>query len=272
MTTLRMKIELNPGGEGVRMDKLAKLTGEAERFLRYLLSDLGVTVPSGEWVSRGFYNSSVGFTAELPRNVDEAVVGTFNASVDYFASFRDGKQTINGSYKPRTINQFVTLGKCLDADEKMRIGLYDPGAVESDEPKWRDLTRAPALELEKIVARPLVYHGSIQGRLGTWYKEGAYFDVREVTQSKLVKCHYRLEQYANIHALYEDKDTVVHVTGMVTAERLNGIPTDIEIERLKVYDRLSESEFNKLFGLFPKMTGDESTVDYIDRERGDGDS
>src|SRR3546814_12392742 len=57
-------LELNPGGQGVRLDKLAKITGELERFARQLASDSGISVKPEEWIARDFYNSSVGATIE----------------------------------------------------------------------------------------------------------------------------------------------------------------------------------------------------------------
>ena len=95
MTTLRISIELNPGGEGVRLDKLAKFSGEAEKFLRYLLGDLGLQVPQGDFVAKKFYNSSVGFVSELPRSVEDSLVPQFNESILFFTNFRESSSTLD---------------------------------------------------------------------------------------------------------------------------------------------------------------------------------
>ncbi len=249
------------------MDKLAKIAGETEKFLRFLSSDIGARSTIGEWISKNFYNSSVGFTVELANPVDDVVLSKFNSSVDFFVSFREGRSTINGSYSPRTIKQFVALGKSLDADELMRIGLYK--SADAEDAEWRDLSRRPALDIERYIETPLIYHGSIQGRLATWYKEANYFDLKESLFGRTVKCQYDDSKYKEIHSLYGDKNTVVHVVGIVEAERIDGTPKSIQVEHLKYYDSLTDKEFQKLFGIAPDLTGDESTESFIDRMRSD---
>lgn len=270
MKTLRVRIELNPGGVGVRMDKLARVSGEMEKFFRFLIEDLKISGPNAVWISKRFYNSSVGYNAEFEKPIDEVSIAAFNNAAKFFIDFNPDVQKINGKFRPQTIRQFVSLGKEIDADETVKIGLFENGA--DDPTSWKPLTRRPALDVERIIEEPLKYFGSIQGPMGTWYKESNHFDIREVVFNALVKCYYDNAKYEDVHALYQDKSAVVHVSGDITANRLDGRPQKISISRLKVYDHLSDKEFHRLFRSAPNLTGDESTIEFIDRTREDGDA
>jgi hypothetical protein len=69
-TRIRLKIELNPGGVGVRLDKLAKISTEVEKFIRFLAMDAGATPQLGDFVAKNFYDGSFGSVIEYVNNVD----------------------------------------------------------------------------------------------------------------------------------------------------------------------------------------------------------
>lgn len=73
------------------------------------------------------------------------------------------------------------------------------------------------------------YDGALQGKLGTWYKDGSYFNLRELSSNALVKCHYRAEMYDEIYRLYEDKDAVINISGHVTADRATGQLKEVRV-------------------------------------------
>ena len=108
------------------------------------------------------------------------------------------------------------------------------------------------------VLSPIYYQGSIQGSLGTWYKESNFIYVRDSVFGVLVKCVYRSDMYDMIYRFYKDKRAVVHVTGAVKSDRLSGHPKEVHVERLERFDRLSDAEFEGLFGSAPDLIGDES--------------
>jgi hypothetical protein len=64
MSRLRVKLILNEGGEGVPLSQLTDIAEEAEKFLRYLAHDAGLTIQRGEWLARNFVNDSVRFDIE----------------------------------------------------------------------------------------------------------------------------------------------------------------------------------------------------------------
>ena len=111
------------------------------------------------------------------------------------------------------------------------------------------------------------FEGAAQGRLGTWYKESSYFYLKDLATRESVKCVYRDGMYDQIYRLYEDKDAVVNVAGKFRAKRATGKIDEIRVTWVKSYARLSDAEFDKLFGLAPDLTGEMSSSDYIDKMR-----
>jgi hypothetical protein len=78
--------------------------------------------------------------------------------------------------------------------------------------------------------------------------------------------------YDQIYRLYEDKDAVINLSGAVTADRTTGNIKEVRVTWVKSYTPLSDSEFSRLFGLAPDISGDLSTSELIDKIRRDGDS
>lgn len=268
MSKLRIRIKLNPGGAGVRMDKLAKVSGETETFLRFLATDLGIAVSIGDWVAKEFTNSSVEYSAELARSVYEADRGAFNGAIGYFTDFSPQVTRPDRRFKPRTYKQFVDIGKHLDTDEVMGIGLF-PNEL-ADTVEWKRVERQPALELEKALLTPLEYEGAVFGRLGTWYRESDYFDLRDLSSESIVKCRYTKSMYRTVYELFEDKDAIVSVAGRIRADRIERTAKEISVRKVKARRPLSEKEFESFFGVAPDMTGEEPTSAFIERQRGDG--
>lgn len=116
------------------------------------------------------------------------------------------------------------------------------------------------------------YEGALQGKLGTWYKDSNYFNLRDLSSNSLIKCFYKSDLYDRIYALYSDKNAVVNLSGRIVSERVSGQVKEMHISWAHSYAPLSDSEFRRLFGLAPDLTGDLGTADYIDRLRSDGDA
>lgn len=270
MARLRFKLEINPGGHGVRLDKLGKLSGSVERFLRNLADDAGAKLSIGDLVASDFYDSSFGSTVESYSTFDAGAVAGFDAGIEFFSSYGLTKvpQQVPSNFTRKTIQSFVALGDEMDNDEAIRIGLLKDAG---EEPKWEKLTKSAAVLMKEVLEAPFTYQGSLQGRPATWYKESGYFNLKDFASAATVKCSYPLALYAKVYAAFEDKDAVVHLGGMITADRLTGSPTEMTVSDVLVYPRLSDAEFSALPGSVRDMIGDEDVVSFIDRMRGDAD-
>jgi hypothetical protein len=272
MARLRLRIELNPGGVGVRLDKLAKISDEVEKFLRSLALDCGAFISPGEWLAKDFYDGSFGSAVEYVKNVEPVAARKFNTGLRFFSRFRNGQ--LPPDYSPATVRQFIDIGEVIDADEVVRLGIFEDieSSNELEEPTWESITKLVTRSVDEVFHEEYKYEGALQGKLGTWYKDSNYFNLRDLASGSLVKCFYRPDMYETIYGLYEDKDAVVNVTGGVTAERISGEIREVRVTWARSYTPLSESEFNRLFGLAPDLTGDMTTSDYIDRIRRDDDA
>lgn len=271
MARLRIKIELNPGGVGVRLDKLAKISEEIEKFLRSLAGDCGAAIAPGEWLAKDFYDGSFGSVVEYAKHVEAPTAHKFNDGLRFFSRFKNGH--LSPSYSPETVKQFIELGEVIDVDEVVKVGVFEDVETEGEEPDdWEQITKRVTLNVEAVFHEEYRYEGALQGKLGTWYKDSNYFNLREATSGELIKCFYRADIYDQIYALYNDKDAVVNLSGHIVAERATGNVKEMRITWARSYKPLSQSEFDRLFGLAPDLTGEMGTADFIDRLRSDGDA
>jgi hypothetical protein len=97
----------------------------------------------------------------------------------------------------QTVRQFIELGTVIDADEVVKLGIIDTA-------EWKSITKLTTLNVDAAYNQEYRYQGALQGRLGTWYKDSSYFNLRELMSSSLVKCYYSLDMYDQIYRLYED--------------------------------------------------------------------
>lgn len=273
MARLRIKIELNPGGVGIRLDKLAKISEEVEKFIRSLANDCGTEVSPGQWLAKDFYDGSFGSVIEYVNNVEPPAARKFNTGIRFFSRFRNGH--LPPDYSADTIRQFIEIGDAIDTDEKIKLGVFEEVELEEVEgraPEWEEVTKLVTRNVDAVFHEEYRYEGALQGKLGTWYKDSNYFNLRDLSSGLLVKCYYKADLYDQIYALYSDKNAVVNLSGHIVAGRVSGQVTEMHITWARSYAPLSESEFNRLFGLDPDLTGELGTADYIDRLRSDGEA
>jgi hypothetical protein len=132
---LRIRIELNRGGVGVPLHKLASLVDEAQKFFHMLSEDVHIDKAKGEWLGFEFDHESLNFTAEFVGPVTDEQVR------DFYAAF-DGTTSLRRS----TIAQFAHIADAVGEDEMIGFGLYQ--SEDRAEPtEWRCLSRRDALRI-----------------------------------------------------------------------------------------------------------------------------
>lgn len=135
MARLRIRIELNRGGMGVPLHKLASVVDQAQRFFHLLSEDIHIDQSKGEWLGFDFDHESLNFTAEFVGHVTAEQVSAFNASFDGTTPLRRA-----------TIAQFARITEAIEEDELIGFGLYLSG--EGSQPdEWRCLSRRDALRI-----------------------------------------------------------------------------------------------------------------------------
>jgi uncharacterized protein DUF4115 len=132
---LRIRIELNRGGMGVPLHKLASVVDEAQKFFHMLAEDVHIDKGKGEWLGFEFDHESLNFTAEYVGPVTEEQVTAFYAAFDGTTSLRRS-----------TIAQFAHIADAVGEDEIIGFGLYQ--SEDRAEPtEWRSLSRRDALRI-----------------------------------------------------------------------------------------------------------------------------
>ena len=106
MSRLRIRIELNRGGVGVPLHKLASVVEEAQKFFHLLTEDVQIDQSKGEWLGFDFGNESLNFTAEFVGPVTVEQVAAFRAAFDGTTSLRRA-----------TISQFARITDAIEQDE-----------------------------------------------------------------------------------------------------------------------------------------------------------
>ena len=139
MARLRIRIELNRGGVGVPLHKLASVVDEAQKFFYLLTEDVQIDQSKGEWLGFDFGNESLNFTAEFVGPVTAEQVAAFHAAFDGTTSLRRA-----------TISQFARITDAIEQDELIGFGLYlsDEG---SEPAEWRCLSRRDALRITEEI-------------------------------------------------------------------------------------------------------------------------
>jgi hypothetical protein len=135
MARLRVRVELNRGGVGIPLHKLASVVQESQRFFQMLAQDVHIEKDRGEWLAFDLDNGSLNFTAEYVGPVSTEQVSEFYAAFDGVTSLRRA-----------TIAQFTRIAEAIGEDELIGFGLY--GSDQESEPsEWRCLSRRDALRI-----------------------------------------------------------------------------------------------------------------------------
>ena len=138
MSRLRVRIELNRGGVGVPLEKLASVVQQSQSFFRMLGDDVHIDQSQGEWLGFDFDHESLNFTAEFVGPVTQEQVVAFHSAFDGTTGLRRA-----------TIAQFARIADAIEEDEVIGFGLY---LSEGDDPgEWRCLSRRDALRITEEI-------------------------------------------------------------------------------------------------------------------------
>ncbi|MFO1184939.1 MAG: hypothetical protein U1E56_09140 [Bauldia sp.] len=267
MARLKVRFELNKGRTGAPLSKLGKIAEQAERFLKALAAEVEIDQRSGEWLAINFKNGSVSYDAEFQGEVSPAAAEVFGKHLLFAVDFDPDSEGANGLVTDATMAEFAALGRIIDPDEVIGIGIYNGGT----KPKWRRVGYGQTARIRQRLESPLPAYGSLQGIIHSLHKEAArpYFQLRELATDTLVRCFYSASQYDAVVNALRQKTAVLHVAGNINYDRRTRAAAELKVERLDEAKILAPRDFEALFGSMPKFTGAMTTDDYIDLMRED---
>ncbi len=267
MSQLRLRVELNKGGVGMSMHKLAVVFAETEKFLRQLVEDIDRQI-TGTWIATEFDNDSVDYTALFIGHLTEEQLrecrSTLAVTLDEELSLDDMQAKLRGRLSRATLMQYAKIAKPIAPDEVVHFGLYNNGSKEPDE--RQKLTKGRSLEIEDRLELDdsVDYEGAIQGTITALFKDNdLYCRVRELNSENLIKCYFSPNIYGEIYGALEKKDAIVHLAGRVTSSRILRKPISMHIKKIKVAEEYIEGDLESFIGCAPDATGQISTDDFV---------
>ncbi|HEX8495455.1 MAG TPA: hypothetical protein VF658_21770 [Pyrinomonadaceae bacterium] len=268
MSQLRLRIELNKGGHGISMDKLAEITTETERFLRMIVEDVSRQA-TGKWIARDFENNSVDFTAAyVSETITPAQIQECRQALAYTMNERTDVADFSSKIRRSTLLQYAKIAKPIAPDEAVHFALFD---VNSDLlTEHHVLSKERSLEIEQRLQLTdrIQYDGSTQGTIIALFKgTNPHFRLRELYSEEWFPCYFSYRDYDKvIHAL-ESADTIVHVAGSILASRTTRRPISMQVKKIVNAEPYLEGDLEKFIGCAPHATGDLSTEEFIDMIR-----
>lgn len=227
MARLRIRIELNRGGVGVPLHKLASVVEEAQKFFYLLAEDIHVDQTQGDWLGFDFGNESLNFTAEFVGPVTAEQVAAFHAAFDGTTSLRR-----------TTIAQFARITESIEQDELIGFGLYMQD--EGNEPtEWRCLSRRDALRITEEIQMLIEAsgEGASESHLPVVANAGAgarlFSDRRERGLESAKWAAYVREVEANMDRRLTRVENVIEgQSGMIEDLHLKSVSTEDSVRKL----------------------------------------
>jgi hypothetical protein len=273
MALLRARFKFNPGRHGAPLDRLGEFTAQAEKFLRSMAADVGVSPKKGDWLALNFKNSSVEFTAEYAKSLSDELAMKGQMAIDAVASESPMEAYNSGLVSVGTLAEFSKLSKSMQQDEYFQIGVLRSDE-ETEPSKWEDVSYTKLTNIRRLLELPLTTHGSVQGVIEVWHfssSDGPFFVLRELGTGARVHCNYKAEIRRKIHVATQRENAVIHAYGRMDWERATNAIIKMDVDDVEEATPLTSGEFDSLFGSVPDFTGDMGTSDYLDWLRGDGD-
>jgi uncharacterized protein DUF4115 len=234
MARLRVRIELNRGGVGVPLHKLASVVHEAQRFFEMLAEDVHIAQDRGEWLGFDFDNESLNFTAEFVGPVSPDQAQSFYAAFDGITSLRRA-----------TIAQFTQITEAIGEDELIGFGLYQSDQ-ETEPGEWRCLSRRDALRIADEIQLLLGVAGEMQKEThlpaiidtdgARLFKDRSHRTIAITDQSKLPELVREVESNLNKRIARLEDDVENHSqtlrdlrdTSAATEESFKGLLNAVE--------------------------------------------
>lgn len=266
---LRVRVILNKGRHGVPLEKLSKVTGELQQFLRDLEKDLGVHDEVG-WQGINFKDGSLDFIAVKNALIEEPQYRAFNDSAR-----RIIKNEPDDRVSRKTRSQYAKIAAPIDPDEVVFLGIEHSGqkaadAIAADSGfEFHELTKLQAQEIQTSVQARVRAVASIQGVIHSVFIEGdpPHFNLRELSSQDLINCTYKESTYPKLAAALERRKAIVHVIGTSITDTLSRKIEHVEVDEIIVSPLLGRDFLDRFFGCAQGLVDEENIQEHIDNSR-----
>lgn len=275
MSDLRLRIELNKGGEGISFHKLAQISVEADLFLKMIIQDVDKRI-TGNWIAKDFVNASVDFTTEFSGNISKEQVVLCQRALEATMTTEFDLATLDKSrVKRATLLQYAKIARPIAPDEAIHFAL-----LNGHKPVKEDrhvLTKEHSIDLvQRIqITDNVSYDGSVQGVITSLFRDQRlykkpHFRLRELYSGTLISCYYSPSLYPQIVLQgLRESDSVVHVAGKVVASRTERRILAIrEVKKIIEAEGYQPGDLKRFVGCAPNVTGNLTTEQFIDNVRG----
>lgn len=266
MPSLKIRLELNRGRVGIPLEKLANIAKDTKAFLTMLGTDLHLS--SEDWIANNFANGSVMFDCQRIALDAASQEKGHRAMRAIFSGDRESE--INALIRPATRLQYSLIGKQIDADEVIRIGLYQNGGREPGD--WYELTREIAEEISESNARFAQYYGEVQGIVHAFFKEARKpkLVIRELSSQTLIDCFFKREMYHAAVDTMTEPGAVIFVEGTINEDLGIGVVESIEVTDFRLAPDFDLAFFDSFIGSQPNATGVLTSEEFTERINTDG--
>lgn len=275
MSELRLRIELNKGGEGISFHKLAQISVEADLFLKMIIQDVDKRIV-GHWIAKDFTNESVDFTTEFSGQITpEQVVLCQKALEATMATEFDLAKLEKSRVKRATLLQYAQIAKPIAPDEAIYFALLN-GHRSPPKRHRHTLTKEHSIDLvQRIqITDNVTYEGSIQGVITSLFRDQRlykkpHFRLRELYSDALIPCYYSPSLYSQVVLKgLRESDSVVHVAGKIVASRTERRVLAIrEVKKIIEAEEYQPGDLQRFVGCAPEATGKLTTEQFIDSIR-----
>jgi hypothetical protein len=196
MTQLRLRIELNKGGLGISMDKLAEITTETERFLRMIVEDVSRQA-TGRWIAKDFDNNSVDFTAAyISETITSEQIQECRQALAYTMNEQTDLTNFTTKIRRATLLQYSKIAKPIAPDEAVHFGLFDIDTEELTEHHVLSKERSLEIEQRLQLTDRIQYDGSAQGIITALFKgNNPHFRLKELYTEDWFPCYFSYNLY-----------------------------------------------------------------------------
>ena len=114
--------------------------------------------------------------------------------------------------------------------------------------------------------------GAVIGYTYEWNKgaKEPFIKIRDIATKELIKCTYSNSDYQNVSKLFENKESLVTVYGLVIYDWVNN---KTELKNATSFEvsppPLNSDEYHSFFGCAEGMSGDLDSAEYVRKLRGE---